>query len=239
MLIVSSPAFVTHYFQPLQRIDQRPGLTVLTVENKMFPAGGDILRKAAKRPAAGGPWRIGWFGMIRCKRSLSLLIDLATRRPELVDVAIRGRPAYAQFDDFAGQIERAKNVSFDGAYRAADLAAMYGGVHFNWSVDQFQDSGNSRWLLPNRLYEGGCFGAPPIAQTGVETGAWLARRGLGVLLDSPERDLEGFLDSLNPAAYDQIVRRHASVPISTFANVVADCHALAAALEGRRIQAAA
>ena len=53
-------------------------------------------------------------------------------------------------------------VSFGGAYQQDELAAMYAGVHFMWSVDHADKELNSKWLLPNRLYEGNYFDTPNI-----------------------------------------------------------------------------
>jgi succinoglycan biosynthesis protein ExoL len=170
--------------------------------------------------------------MIRCRRSLDFLCDLAARRPDLVQVDIRGRPSYTEFDDFDGQVAAAPGVSFGGPYRPSDLPAMYGAVHFNWSIDHFQDEGNSRWLLPNRLYEGGRFGAPPIARQDAETGRWLAARDLGVLFDEPLAELEAFLDALTPQAYADLAARHRAAPKGLFVQTHEDCERLVRALGG-------
>src|SRR6185437_12819773 len=98
--------------------------------------------------------------------------------------------SYTEFEDFDRQTGEAPGVAFGGPYRPKDLPSLYGELHFNWSVDYFQDEGNSRWLLPNRLYEGGRFGVPPIARADSETGRWLKARGLGVVQDDPPAELE-------------------------------------------------
>jgi hypothetical protein len=230
-LIVSSPAFLSAYFEPFQGLSRRP-LTALVTENKAFPdAEGAALPVPA--PPAGPPWRIGWFGMIRCRRSLDFLCDLARRRPDLVRVDIRGRPSYTEFDDFDRQTAETPGVTFGGPYRPADLPRLYGGLHFNWAIDRFQDEGNSRWLLPNRLYEGGRLGVPPIARTDSETGRWLKAHGLGVLFEEPEARLEAFLDSLTPEAYADLKARHAAAPPSLFTLGPDDGARLLGAIGGR------
>ncbi len=215
LLIVSSPAFLGQYFEPFQAVSQRPRLETLLLENKTLPPPG---MDRADRPALAPlpPWRIGWFGMIRCRRSLDLLCGLARRRPDLVQVEIRGRPSYTEFDDFNRQTGATPGVTFGGPYAAEDLADMYGSVHFNWSIDYFQDDGNSRWLLPNRLYEGGCFAVPPIAREGSESSLWLARRGLGISLKAPEEELEPFLRALSPQRYEAMVQSCRAAPRQDF-----------------------
>jgi hypothetical protein len=228
-LIVSSPAFVDHYFEPFQHLSARRGLQVLLVENKAYPD----LPPPDREPPPGPPWRIGWFGMIRCRRSLDFLCDLARRRPDLVRVDIRGRPSYTEFEDFDRQTAETPGVTFGGPYAPGDLPAMYGALHFNWSVDYFQDEGNSRWLLPNRLYEGGRMGVPPIARIGCETGRWLASAGLGALFERPEVELEAFLDRLTPERYAALRARHVAAPQSLFVIGPDDCDRLLRTLAGQ------
>jgi hypothetical protein len=230
-LIVSSPAFVDSYFEPFQHVSARPGLKTLLVENKAYPD----LPPPQGAPPPGPPWRIGWFGMIRCRRSLDFLCDLARRRPDLVRVDIRGKPAYTEFDDFGRQTAETPGVTFGGPYAPKDLPALYGALHFNWSVDYFQDEGNSRWLLPNRLYEGGRMGVPPISRIDCETGRWLAGHGLGALFERPEMELEAFLDGLTPARYAALKARHVEAPQSLFVIGPDDCDRLVRTLAGQAI----
>jgi hypothetical protein len=234
LLIVSSPAFLDAYFRPYQGVGASLPIQTLLVENKVLELGGP---GAAKRPArqAGPPWRIGWMGAIRCRKSLDILTRLAAKRPDLVEVRIHGRPAYTEFDDFEAQVAAAPGVSFLGAYTAADLPAIYGDVHFSWAVDYMEEGLNSSWLLPNRIYESGRYGAVPIALSGVQTGRWLAERGFGVRLDGPDQ-LETFLDRLTPEAYAQLRSELDAVPLSAFSADEDDCRRLVDAIAGRPAQ---
>lgn len=227
-LIVSSPAFVTHYFKANQAAVLP---AVALVENKILRLSGEVSPPLLQEPP-GPPWRIGWFGLIRCRRSLDLLTDLAKRRPDLVQVELRGRPSYSEFEDFDGQVSALPNVVFGGPYQPDELAGLYGGVHLNWTIDSFQAEGNSHWLLPNRLYEGGYFGIPPIAARNTETGRWLSARGLGLLVDNPERDLERLLETLTPERYRALAQLHRSTPLRHFVFDRKDCLDLAVQLAG-------
>src|SRR6185437_777607 len=97
----------------------------ITVENKLLPAAALALRPPAALPP-GPPWRIGWFGMIRCRKSLDVLCGLAARRPDLVQVIIRGRPSRTEFDDFDAQVDRVPGIVYGGTYRPAELEELYG-----------------------------------------------------------------------------------------------------------------
>jgi hypothetical protein len=156
-----------------------------------------------------------------------------------VRIELRGRPSYTEFEDFDGQVSALPNVAFAGPYQPDDLAGLYGGVHLNWAIDSFQAEGNSNWLLPNRLYEGGFFGVPPIASRKTETGRWLSARGLGLLLDNPERDLERLLETLTPDRYEALSQLHRSAPKRHFVFDRGDCLNLAVQLAGPGREAAA
>ncbi len=202
LLVVSSPRFVEDYFV---RVHARlPPWRLL--ENKLLPdevgaeAGAGIVTRSLPDTTT---WRIGWFGIIRCQRSLDLLAALAGASNGRIVVDIRGRVAHDVIPDFEACIAATPGLTFGGPYdRATDLATLYGGVHFNWAIDLYEDGLNSAWLLPNRLYEGSIFGSVPLALRSVETGRWLARHGCGLLLDQPlDRTLPALFASMTDTAY--------------------------------------
>jgi succinoglycan biosynthesis protein ExoL len=187
LLLTSSPAFVENYFAPFGQIDT----PVVVLENKVLSLAGELHEPAipAAAPQSGSPWKIGWFGALRCRRSFELLGEFTRRMEGRFRVVLRGRPAYSEFDDFDGFVRAEPFVDFHGAYRnPEDLAEIYRNVHFSWAIDFFEEGMNSSWLLPNRLYEGCRHGAVPIAMRNVETGRFLAIRGIGALLAEPSAD---------------------------------------------------
>ncbi len=224
LLVVSSPAFLEHYFRPRQHLR----LPAMLLENKVLELEGAPARRAP--PLPGPPWRIGWLGAIRCRRSLEILADLAQRRPDLVEVAIHGRPARSEVGDLESRIAGLGNVRFGGAYGPADLSRLYGDVHFSWAIDFMEAGQNSDWLLPNRIYESGRYGAVPIALEGVETGRWLARRGFGVRLEDMAQ-LENFLEGLTPARYAALRAELDRVPLNAFTADASDCRRLVEGLK--------
>jgi succinoglycan biosynthesis protein ExoL len=225
--LVSSPAFSTNYFERFSR----PVGRLEIVENKVFePAGSPARAKVSK--TAGPPWRIGWFGMIRCRRSLDILCELARAADGLIQVEIRGRPSYDVFDDFDGQVARSPHLSFGGPYDPLELADLYGSVHFAWSIDFFEEGLNSSWLLPNRLYESQLYDAVPIALKDVEAGRWLARHGSGLLIDDAEHDLLTRFQRVTEQEYLELARRTAAVPHADLAAGPDECAALVRSLAG-------
>jgi succinoglycan biosynthesis protein ExoL len=225
LVVVSSPAFVASYFDAWSR----PAGRTVVLENKVF-APGRLSQRIT--PSAGGPpWRIGWYGMIRCQRSLNLLCALARDAEGLVTVDIRGRPTYGAFVDFEGQVANVPNLSFGGPYKVEDISHLYSDVHFTWAIDFFEAGLNSSWLLPNRLYEGQLYGAVPIALREVETGRWLARRNAGLLLDDPA-DLLPTLRSLTSQSFLEMALATANIPRADLVAGPADCDELVRALCG-------
>jgi len=229
LLLVSSPAFLTAYFEPVQGVGRDIELPSLLVENKVLDLEGRPPARRARPP--GPPWRIGWLGAIRCQKSLDALADLAKRRPDLAEVRIAGRPAYGEFRDFDAQVAEAPGVSFAGPYTPADLPRLYGDVHFCWAIDFMEEGLNSAFLLPNRLYEASRYGAVPIALSEVETGRYLADRGFGLPL-AQLSDLEGVLDGLTAAEYAGLGAGLEAQPDEAFAVGEAECRALVRALAG-------
>jgi hypothetical protein len=228
LLIVSSPGFLEHYFEPLQGVGDRLDLPTMLVENKALELGGDRTVRPAG-PRAGAPWRIAWLGAIRCQKSLDILTDVARRRPDLLRVAIHGRPAQVEFRDFEAQVADAPGVTFGGPYGAADLSRLYADAHFSWAIDFMEEGQNSAWLLPNRLYEASRYGAVPIALAGVQTGRYLAEHGFGVRLETAA-DLEAFLEGLTAKRYVTLRRELEAVPLNAFVADEADCRMLVRAL---------
>jgi succinoglycan biosynthesis protein ExoL len=232
LLIVSSPAFLEAYFRRRQTLDS--GLTIpsLLVENKLLELDGAA--PATFRHRRGGrPWRIGWLGAIRCRRSLDILTELAARRPDLLEVRIYGRPAYSEFTDFDAQVGAAPNLTFGGAYAVDDLERLYGEVDFSWAIDFMEEGLNSSWLLSNRIYESSRFGVAPIALRGVETGRFLQARGYGVTVESVA-DLESVLDRMTSDTYAELATRQACVPLEDFIADRSDCRLLVEALAATR-----
>lgn len=223
-VIVSSPAFERAYFRKLQHW-QGP---VELIENKVSAPP-----QTQARHVEGGPWTIGWFGMLRCRRSLAILGALAGNSGGTVRVVVAGIPSPDVFPDLVGEIARMEGVDFLGAYGPGDLPRLYGQVHFAWCIDWFEEGLNSRWLLPNRLYESLAHGAVPIALDGVETGRWLAEAGVGLRLAEGE-DIGPVLKGLTPTGYAALAAAARAIPREKIAFAEGDHRRLVRQLRGAR-----
>lgn len=212
LLITSSPAFIHEYFL------KRSSVTcpIYLLENKIYqsiPTPQPILQRASDLP-----WRIGWFGAIRCRKSLDILSSLVRHMNGKVEVIIRGKPSLDQFDDFTKQTSHIDGLSFKGPYtNPDDLEKIYGDVHFTWAIDMFEEGLNSSWLLPNRIYEGSYYGSIPLTQSDVETGLYTKKLGMGVHLHSPlEQNLIKFFEHLTSEHYQSLQQETQSTPPDTW-----------------------
>jgi succinoglycan biosynthesis protein ExoL len=212
LLLTSSPAFERNYFAV-----RRFHAAVKLVENKLLLLEDDPAPAPESRPGAP-PWRIGWFGMIRCRRSLEILRALTQSMRGDVEVVIRGRPSPAVFSNFEEAIAGMPYIHYGGPFdNPADLAHIYGDVHFAWAIDYYEHGSNSAWLLPNRIYEGPSFGAVPIGVAHVETGRWLAEHGIGVVLGEPlEQELHDFFRQLSAETYVALTQAITALPRTAF-----------------------
>ncbi len=232
LLLTSSPAFVVNYFRRLSRLK----LPTMLVENKVLDLSGSFgtFTPRPRMPEVGKPWRIGWFGAIRCRKSLAILTEFAEQMEGRVKIVLRGRPAYGEFGDFDALVRQSPHIEFHGAYRnPEDLAAVYDDVQFVWAIDFFEEGLNSNWLLPNRLYEGSLFGAVPIALKSTETGRFLDRGDLGLTLEKADpQELVQQFRAMDADRYRRLFNGLAQTPRSMWLANADDCSAVVTRLAG-------
>ncbi|MGY3572139.1 hypothetical protein [Vibrio paucivorans] len=210
LLITSSQGFIDNYFNPLSKTD----LPNLILENKVFSS--QELPTPCHKEFDKNRIVITWNGAIRCRQSLEILSDVTRRFDGRVKVTIWGKPAYTEFDDFDALVAKEPHIDFHGAYRfPEDLAKIYQGADFNWALDFFEQGGNSEWLLPNRIYEGGLFNVPALCRASTFTAHTLSGLGIGTALNGYYADcLESFLSRLTQHDYTQLREQMQSIPRS-------------------------
>lgn len=219
LTVVSSPGFLRAYFEPHHRGRYRAQL----MENRI-PA--DMARPAKPRPPvdAASPLTVGYTGFLRCRRSIRLLSGAARAAQGRVRVIVRGYPAPAYLPDFDALLQDAPGLEYGGRYAYPDdLPDMYAAMDLVWAGDFADEGTNSQWLLPNRLYEGGAYGAVPIAPEASETGRWIAERGVGFVLPEPlDQTLPAFLASLTRAEVAQKRAQLLAQPANVFIEPVGE-----------------
>lgn len=214
-LWVSSPSFLSNHFA----VHYPDEYEAILLENRLQAVPGPRPSKASPK-ADSERLRIGWYGNLRCARSLSIFRQIAENYGDKVEFVLRGYPAKAEIPDFHQIVQNQPGLTFGGRYQWPDeLASIYASVDLVWAGD-FMDAGkNSDWLLPNRLYEGGWFACPPIAPTGSQTGKWVAGHDCGFVLDEPlETSLPALITSLaeDPTPISKMRERLLSLPEDVF-----------------------
>ena len=110
LLITSSPAFERNYFK------NRPlSAPVELIENKLLidPEDSPPAPPSEARDS-DGPVTIGWFGMLRCKRTLSFLEDLVDASNGAIEVLIAGKPSTAELPDLPQRVSQRAGITFHG-----------------------------------------------------------------------------------------------------------------------------
>lgn len=217
-LIVSSKSFLANHFDRLGV--ELPDIIV--AENKRVL----LHERSEKRPqnifGSGPPWKIGWFGIIRCIESFQVLMSLARLHPGLVVIEMRGRPTQT-LHNLINKYLPLENMRYGGPYEQAELASIYQDCHLTWAIDYSQQGQNSDWLLPNRIYEGGYYNSPPIALDGTETGSWLRAHQAGIVLTDPKTQLDAFVIGLTTDKYRVLRRASADIPTCDLVWTTEDC----------------
>ncbi|MEM7643034.1 MAG: glycosyltransferase [Pseudomonadota bacterium] len=214
-VVVSSPAFVQHYFGPIQGWAG----DVRLVENKLWLGPDDPPRPVAAdvRARTDGPMVLGWVGTLRCARSLGILSEVARRLGSRVEIRMHGIVHHESLPAFDDLLARRDNLTYRGPYRYPDgLRDIYRDCDAVWAQDLWQWGTNSTWLLPNRIYEAGYYGCPMIAVDGTETGRRVAD-GLGWTIATPDAEaLTALLDRLTPEDLAARRRMLLDMPDETF-----------------------
>ncbi len=204
MVITSSPGFIRHYFDPISGIDR----DIQIVENKHLEleAGPQQNSGLLRKKEPNTPWKIGWFGALRCKRSLQVLSEFVNSKHGEFEVILRGIPSLDVLEDFHNFIEHQPYMRFEGRYKnPEDLYEIYHEVDFSWVIDFFEVGQNSEWLLPNRLYESCRFAAVPISLKRTEVGRYLSQHNLGIsLTEATSQALNDVFDGLTDVSYQKL-----------------------------------
>ncbi|MCR9127549.1 MAG: glycosyl transferase [Rhodobacteraceae bacterium] len=223
-LVVSSPGFVRGYFAPVQGYDGPWALW----ENKVVADAALPARPTRAATSRQGPLRLGWVGSIRCKPTLDLMLGVARRMGDAIEIHIHGHVHDHALPGFHAAVAAAGNVVHHGGYRyPADLPRVYGAIDLVWASDLWQAGGNSDWSLTNRLYEASWCGCPGLGSGDTETTRRIRADGLGWVIDRADPDLlADLLRGLDRDAIHACATRLLARPASDFQFDDADLRAV-------------
>ena len=219
--------FWTNYFE---RLGVRLP-TLVVSENKRINAVADTWRPAPDLSRGRAPWRVGWFGNIRCVRSFHILNGLARRNPDLIDVELRGRPT-GELQALIAENLPFANMRFSGPYAPSELAFIYEACDLAWAIE-FRNKGRILIGCCQIVYMKVAFTIrPPIALAGTETARWLYDRAAGVILQNPDEALEAFITTLTSSRYAELKHAVAAIPTTDLVHTVEACQQFANLLAG-------
>jgi succinoglycan biosynthesis protein ExoL len=200
LLIVPTEGNVDQYYRPISRYAGKAAV----VHNRL-PSG-----EAGPCPPPSshdGTWVIGWFGNLRCRRSLEILCRTAQTLADRVKIMIAGPSLFPP-----GVLEQAiapfPNMRYLGPFKECEVApTLYAQVHFSYAL-HFEPPDRSTWALAVRIFEGGAYGRPTIARAGTAMGRFADAHGIGLSIEEPcDDELSAALSSLTDEDYSQMVTR--------------------------------
>ncbi len=230
LLVVSSPGFMKHYFEPVQTYKGRSFL----VENKLH-----IDSSIIKRPdvhtnpkSENKPIKLIWAGILRCHKTLNIMKELASTMGNDIDIHFWGKISRFLIPDFEDQINNIPNITFHGSYSWPEgLEKVYKDADLVWSQELSWSGYNSDWLIPNRIYEASYFNTLSLAVDGTQTAECVKLNELGyVLPDAKINTATNLIANLNKLDINK--KQHAlnNKPASDFIITEDDTHALIGAI---------
>ncbi len=215
LLVVSSPAFVHEYYEPLQAYRGNWFL----LENKLQASA--VAEIEAVRPVsrpAPYKWVVSYVGLIRGRRTFDLITRLAEKLSDEVLFKFHGILTTVDQETFDDALARNSNMIYCGDYvNPRDLARVYRDADFVWALDLENIHNNSRWLLPCRLYEAGALGLPCLAVRDFEVGRKIDALDIGWTFAEPfETALLDFFRTVTREEVDEKRNRLLALPGATF-----------------------
>lgn len=222
-IITSSPRFFTEYIKKIQRIEK----PVLLIENKVFPQQAIKHLEDIPNKTDNTTLNIGWFGILRCVKSFDILYDIAKNNRGKVNIILRGKPS-REVLDLIDKMPIIPNFHFMGAYKAPeDLELIYSEIDIIWSIDFYEEGANSKWLLPNRLYEGCALNCIPLADEETMTGQYLNKIDVGITI-SPVNisTIEALISSLSATEIETLKAKIRNLPHEVFIASNEECNSI-------------
>ncbi|WP_213269591.1 glycosyltransferase [Hyphomonas sp.] len=204
LVVLPSPGFAEGYLQPIQGYDRPYFLLENRIQLDEIPLNdAPPSARAQKWRQETDRWVIGWFGTLRCPKSMRLLSEIADRLGDRVLIYTRGYPTETGLDAYMEIVNRHPNWIYEGPYMMPDdLEDIYGRVHFVWCLDFLDERGNSELLLACRMYHGGYFGALPIVASQSQMARHLSPHGIGHPVSAPYvDDVCSLIEGMTPARY--------------------------------------
>ncbi len=195
VLVVTSEFFVTRFLKHNFIIPEN----YCVLENKVHLDDNELPQKEAEPDIV-----IGFFGVIRCEKSLRFLLKVLDDSDKFKLLI------YGYFMNISNsvqtQLQGHPKVIFNGAYKSpADLKKLYSQIDLSWVAYPFHDpaeDGNYRYAMTNRYYEAGFFRKPMIGNKFSGDAEKIVNNNFGLILDLS--DFENAIKSLSELNREKI-----------------------------------
>lgn len=181
VLISTSDGFIDYYRAKVEKLPK-----IFLLENKVHLDIDDKHvkhKQLAKCPDVDSNIRVGYFGLLRCVRTLDIMIKLAQRESKLT-IILRGI-FMKHTEEYRNLIEEISNIHYLGPYISPfHLEEMYNDIDISWIAYPYskEDIGNWKLARTNRYYEAGYFSCPMIALRGTRDAARVEENDFGIVL---------------------------------------------------------
>lgn len=190
IVVVASPAYVDGYFKSIQQADN----TYFVIENKVdkdhLPDQTEFLQPGSKKETI----TIGYFGMLRCERSLQVLKELIANNNGRIRLLLRG--IFLNTGNYEEEFKKLEYTHYGGPFvYPDDLGEMFGATDLIWGA-HFQTKPNKKWAIVNRLYQACYFKRPLIVQAGSQNAKLVNRFNIGREIDlaNPRQAIQDIQD---------------------------------------------
>lgn len=167
LLVVTSEAFLSNYYRQMLGVKTVGIVMENKLEGMVERINSAKLRSVSDSVTEYDRIKIGYFGVLRCEWSWSILELLATKYPQRFEVILAGKVDIS--NDLLSKIATFSNISYLGEYKSPDdLPSLYAQVDLVWACYEplKQGPSNLRWAIPNRYYEALAFGVPLVVREG-------------------------------------------------------------------------
>lgn len=202
LLVVTSFAYITEYYNKIQNIKN---IEHITIENKLERnlSGPFEYNEKGKNNLL----RIGYYGVLRCIPSWFILKKAASESNGLINLYLRG---ITRMYDIKKEIEAIENITYGGPYISPDeLPNIYGCVDIVWACAPIPYRGvglvDWQWARAIRFYEACYFKKPVIVQAETEDSKYVDKYDIGLIIDMRD-DIEQVVEKVKSITEEDLTR---------------------------------
>ena len=195
ILVVTSDLFLTRFFKKHNAFINKS----FVIENKVHLEDKAISTREIKSEII----TIGYFGLIRCKRSIQILLKVLENCKN-IRLIIHGYFVNIS-EELKENLLSNPNVNYKGEYRSPeDLDRMYQEIDINWIAYPYSEErdGNFRYARTNRFYESGFFLKPMIANIESADAERVTKNNYGIVLNLG--DINGSVQEICKISFSQL-----------------------------------